>query len=265
MDVERFIFEDLGYADITSDALLGNQIGSAKIIANEAGVVAGVSEAEQIFSYFDLQTLVYKTDGTKINAGDIILEVNGTLKSILSAERTALNFMMRMSGIATTTHELASRLSHAKVAATRKTTPGFREFEKKAVILGGGDPHRFCLDDLILIKDNHIAILGGIAEAVSKAKSYSFTKKVEVEVESLAEAKTAVDAGADIIMLDNMTPEQAKECFNLIKSLNSQIYVEVSGNITPETALAYDDCADIISLGWITHSVRSLHFSLDVV
>ena len=170
-----------------------------------------------------------------------------------------------MSGIATTTHELVSRLSHAKVAATRKTTPGFREFEKKAVILGGGDPHRFCLDDLILIKDNHIAILGGIAEAVSKAKSYSFTKKVEVEVESLAEAKTAVDAGADIIMLDNMTPEQAKECFNLIKSLNSQIYVEVSGNITPETAPAYDDCADIISLGWITHSVRSLHFSLDVV
>lgn len=139
MDVERFIFEDLGYADITSDALLGNQIGSAKIIANEAGVVAGVSEAEQIFSYFGLQTLVYKTDGTKINAGDIILEVNGTLKSILSAERTALNFMMRMSGIATTTHELVSRLSHAKVAATRKTTPGFREFEKKAVILGGGD------------------------------------------------------------------------------------------------------------------------------
>lgn len=265
MNIETYILEDLGFGDITSDVLIDDGlIGTASIIANEPCTVAGIYEAESVFHHFNLKTNALISDGESASKGDTILEVSGSLKSILSAERTALNFLMRMSGIATVTHNISSKLSHAKVAATRKTTPGFRAFEKKAVMLGGGDPHRFCLDDLILIKDNHIAVLGGVAEAVTKAKKYSFTKKVEVEVESIEDSEIAVKSGADIILLDNMSPETAAKCYNLIKSLNPSICVEVSGTITPETAPLYDACSDIISLGWITHSVRSIQFSLDI-
>ena len=265
MNIESYILEDLGFGDITSDALIDDSLtGTAAIIANEPCVVAGICETEAVFQYFNIKTNALVSDGQSVEKGDIILEVSGSLKSILSAERTALNFLMRMSGIATVTHSISSKLSHAKVAATRKTTPGFRSFEKKAVILGGGDPHRFCLDDLILIKDNHIAVVGGVAEAVIKAKKFSFAKKVEVEVESIEDAEAAVKSEADIILLDNMSPEKAAKCYSLIKSLNSKIIVEVSGTITPETAPLHDECSDIISLGWITHSVRSIQFSLDV-
>lgn len=264
-NIETYILEDLGFGDITSDALIdGSLTGTAAVIANEQCVVAGIYEAEEVFHYFNLKTNALVSDGESVVKGDTILEISGSLKSILSAERTALNFLMRMSGIATVAHNLSSKLSHAKIAATRKTTPGFRAFEKKAVVLGGGDPHRFCLDDLILIKDNHIAVLGGVDKAVIRAKKYSFTKKVEVEVESIEDSEIAVNAGADIILLDNMSPEDAAKCYRLIKSLNPSICVEVSGTITPETAPLYDACADVISLGWITHSVRSIQFSLDV-
>lgn len=264
-NIETYILEDLGFGDITSDALIDDSLtGTATITANEPCVVAGICEAQIVFHYFNLETNALVSDGESVAKGDAILEISGSLKSILSAERTALNFLMRMSGIATVTHNLSSKMSHAKIAATRKTTPGFRAFEKKAVILGGGDPHRFCLDDLILIKDNHIAVLGGVAEAVTRAKKYSFTKKVEIEVESIEDSEIAVNAGADIILLDNMSPENAAKCYDLIKSLNPSICVEVSGTITPETAPLYDACADVISLGWITHSVRSIQFSLDV-
>ena len=153
-----------------------------------------------------------------------------------------------------------------RVAATRKTTPGFRYYEKKAVILGGGDPHRYRLDDAILIKDNHLRVVGSVSGAVLRAKEASFTKKVEVEVESLGDAKVAAEAGADIILLDNMSPQQARECAEAIKTIDPRILVEVSGGITPESAPKYAEAgADIISLGWLTHSSRAVHFSLDVL
>ncbi|MEM2943383.1 MAG: nicotinate-nucleotide diphosphorylase (carboxylating), partial [Methanomassiliicoccales archaeon] len=147
---------------------------------------------------------------------------------------------------------------------TRKTTPGFRKYEKKAVLIGGGDPHRFRLDDAILIKDNHLKIVGSITEAVSKAKTVSFTKKIEVEVESIEQAVEAAKAGADIVMLDNMPPEQVEVASLAVKKLNDHILVEVSGGLTPESAPKYARYADIISLGYITHSPKAIHFKLEI-
>jgi len=173
-----------------------------------------------------------------------------------------------MSGIATATHaiirECHKHNPQVKIAATRKTTPGFRQYEKKAVQLGGGDPHRYRLDDAILIKDNHLRVVGSIPQAVSKAKAVSFTKKVEIEVSTTEQAVEAAKAGADIVMLDNMRPEQVEVAYLAVKRLNDQVLVEVSGGLTPETAPLYAKYADILSLGWITHSARAMHFNLEV-
>jgi nicotinate-nucleotide pyrophosphorylase (carboxylating) len=175
---------------------------------------------------------------------------------------------MQMSGIATATRNVLWSCQKTNpniiIAATRKTTPGFRCYQKKAVALGGGDPHRNRLDDAVLIKDNHLAIVGSITEAVRRAKEVSFTKKVEVEVISLSGAEEAARAGADIILLDNMSPPQAKECAEAIRAIDERALVEASGGITPDTAPAYAEAVDIISLGWLTHSSRAIDFSLDI-
>jgi nicotinate-nucleotide pyrophosphorylase (carboxylating) len=151
-----------------------------------------------------------------------------------------------------------------KVAATRKTTPGFREFEKRAVVLGNGDPHRFSLADAVLIKDNHIKLAGGIAEALERARNSSFTKKIEVEVENEEDAMTAVKAGADIIMLDNFPPSKARRIYVRLKRERPEVMVEVSGGIRPENIERYADAADVISVGWITHSAKSIDFSMSI-
>jgi len=175
---------------------------------------------------------------------------------------------MRMSGIATTTSNVVrecKRLNPAiRIAATRKTTPGFRFFEKKAVILGGGDPHRYRLDDAILIKDNHLRVVGSVTQAITKAKNASFSKKIEVEVETMEQAVEAAKAGADIIMLDNMKAEQVEVAYLAVKKLNDHALVEVSGGMSPETAPKFARHADILSLGWITHSSRAVQFNLEV-
>lgn len=272
MDVAFFLGEDIKKADITSEALLSEERAKAEIAAAQDCVVAGLSEALEIFRYLKLEVNSGIADGDKVKKGDVILTIEGRAKDILAGERLALNFLARMSGIATETRMLVEKCSkinsRVKIAATRKTTPGFREFEKKAIVLGGGDAHRFCLDDAFLIKDNHLKLVPSIAEAVGRAKSSEYArqgKNVEIEVEKREDALVAVDASADIVMLDNMSVEEAKAAYLAIKEKNKDVLVEISGGITPDNIENYANHADIISLGYLTHSIRAVDFSLEIV
>lgn len=266
--IRDFLREDIGQGDITSEALIGDREGSGKVIARQDCVIAGLEEAAEAFSILGLRARPLVRDGERVRPGTVVLEVEGSLRSILSGERVALNLLMRMSGISTATSEVLAACRERNqaiiIAATRKTTPGFRRYEKKAVILGGGDPHRFGLDDGILIKDNHLAVVGSITAAVKAAKKASFTKKVEVEVTSIQGAREAAEAGADIILVDNMAPNEARNCRDAIKAIDPRILVEASGGITPSTAPDYAASVDIISLGWLTHSARAADLSLDI-
>jgi len=268
MNIKEFLEEDVGFGDITSDLLIRDEAGSARIRANEECIVAGLEEAIELFNILGVSTFPMARDGDRISRGEDILVLEGPVKKILLGERVALNFLMRMSGIATATNKVLEACRRVnkeiKVAATRKTTPGFRFYEKKAVRIGGGDTHRFRLDDAIMIKDNHLKVVGSITQAVSMARKSSFTKKIEVEVETVEEALEAVKAGADIILLDNMSPEQVELAYLAIKKLNDKVTVEVSGGITPENAPQYARNADVVSLGWLTHSSRAIHFSLEI-
>jgi nicotinate-nucleotide pyrophosphorylase (carboxylating) len=264
-----FLAEDVGEGDITTDILIGDRSGRAHITVGQDCVAAGLDEAREVFEHFGLEVTLLVEDGERVRADQEVMVIEGRLRPILTGERLALNFMMRMSGIATITRKVLDECREVNpkvsIAATRKTTPGFRRYEKKAVRLGGGDPHRSRLDDGILIKDNHLAVVGSITEAIKRAKAYSFSKKVEVEVEDLAGAQEAATAKADIILLDNMTPTQVRTCYNAIKVIDPRIIVEVSGGITPGTIAQYAPYADVISLGWITHSATAVQFSLHVI
>ncbi|MCX6651369.1 MAG: carboxylating nicotinate-nucleotide diphosphorylase [Methanomassiliicoccales archaeon] len=267
--IDLYLQEDLGEGDITSQALVDDREGRAAIAAGQDGTLAGLEEAVEVFRRTGCQCRQLAKDGEAVKEGQVVLEISGPLKGILAGERLALNFIMRMSGVATLTRQVVGSCKKANpnvvVAATRKTTPGFRRFEKKAVRLGGGDPHRFGLDDAFLIKDNHLTIVGSVFQAVKKARSHSFGKKVEIEVESLEQAQEAARASADIIMLDNMTPSQAKECYLAVKAIDQKILVEVSGGITLKSAKDYAHYADVISMGALTHSAPAVHFSLHIV
>ncbi len=265
----EFLREDVGSGDLTSELLLSpDRKAVGRIIAKERCVVAGAREAAEVFKELGAEATISVTEGVGLDRGDEVMVVRGPARAILTGERLALNFLMRMSGIATLTHDLLERCQKVnpgvKVAATRKTTPGFREFEKRAVTLGGGDPHRFGLDDAILIKDNHIALAGGVREALRKARSASFTKKIEIEVENEKDALAAVEEGADIVMLDNFEPEEGERMARLLRKKRPGVIIEVSGGIHPENIERYAGYADIISLGWLTHSVRSIDFSMNV-
>jgi nicotinate-nucleotide pyrophosphorylase (carboxylating) len=238
------------------------------IICKEDCVLAGLAEASELFAELGVEVVSSKTDGKLAKKGEVVMEIEGTARQILAGERLALNFVMRMSGIATLTHELVHKClglnPNVRIAATRKTTPGFREFEKRAVLLGGGDPHRYGLYDAILIKDNHIRIAGGVAEALKRARKGSFTKKVEIEVESREDALLALANGADIIMLDNFQPDEFTKLSAELKKKRPEVLIEASGGITPDNVAEYARGADIISLGWLTHSTRSINFSMDI-
>ncbi|HIJ16342.1 MAG TPA: carboxylating nicotinate-nucleotide diphosphorylase [Thermoplasmata archaeon] len=267
--IHEYLREDIGSGDITSELLVSpDQKARGRIIAKERCVLAGAAEASEVFKELGARAVMRRKDGASVKKGDFILGVSGPARSLLAGERLALNFLMRMSGIATVTSDMVDKCRevnpHVRVAATRKTVPGFREFEKKAVVLGGGDPHRFGLDDAILIKDNHINVAGSVHEALKRAKRSSFTKKIEIEVECEKDAFAALEAGADIIMLDNFGPGEARELYSKLKERCPDILVEVSGGITPENIARYADAADIISVGWITHSVRSVDFSMSI-
>ena len=266
---DEYFREDIGHGDITSQTLLSDERASAVIKVKEDCILAGLEEAKTIFEQLGLTTETVFLDGQEVLKGADVLRIEGLASAILSCERLALNFLMRMSGIATQTKALVERCRkmnpHVKIAATRKTTPGFRYFEKKAVILGGGDPHRYRLDDAFIIKDNHLRIVGSVKEAVRRAKKGGFTKKIEIEVENLKDSLEAVNAGADIIMLDNMTPEEAEETAKKIKEIKKSVIIEISGGITPNNIIDYAKFADVISLGWLTHSTKAIDFSLEIV
>jgi nicotinate-nucleotide pyrophosphorylase (carboxylating) len=265
--IEKFLEEDIGRGDITSDALLSDENAKAKIFSKEKCVLAGLEEAKNIFEKLGVEVNAYAKDGCNIRKGAVILNLKGPAKSILAGERTALNFLSRMSGIATLTNKTVEKCRRinpdVKIAATRKTTPGFRYYDKKAVMFGGGISHRYGLYDAILIKDNHIKIVGSVEECVKRAKKTQ--KKIEIEVENTDDAIKAANAGADTIMFDNFTPENVKRGYEKIKKINKNIKIEVSGGITPKNITEYVKCADVISLGMLTHSVKSVDFSLEII
>jgi nicotinate-nucleotide pyrophosphorylase (carboxylating) len=265
--LERFLEEDIGYGDITTDILVPDVDGKADIICENDAVVAGLEEAMTIFEDHGIECEPYVNDGDRVKNGTVMMSMSGPLRNIITLERTALNIMMRMSGIATATNDVLTACrknnKNIRIAGTRKTTPGFRAFEKKAISLGGGDPHRYRLDDMILVKDNHIKAAGGMKNVVDSLKAASFTKKVEIEVENVDDAVIAAKGGADIIMIDNSAPSKAKEIADAVRRVNDVI-IEVSGNVTIENAPEYAKFADVISMGSLTHSVRAVHFSLNV-
>lgn len=269
-----FLFEDIGFGDITSEAIIPEGVTvEARIICKEEGVIAGVSEALELFRMIGVDAAARVRDGERVKKGSVVVELKGDAKAILGVERTVLNLMMLMSGIATETARLVEKARRVnekvRVAGTRKTTPGFRYFEKRAIELGGGDPHRFRLDDMILIKDNHIKIVGSVAEAVRRVKEKaSFSKKIEVEVSTPNEALEAVLSGADIIMLDNMSVENVGKTIRVLEEhgVRDKVIIEVSGGINSENIEDYAALGvDIISTGYITHSSKALDLSLDIV
>jgi nicotinate-nucleotide pyrophosphorylase (carboxylating) len=265
--------EDIGLGDVTAAAVIPKNLAvDAEVVAKEEGVVAGIEEASLLAEYVGLRANAKVYDGQTIEEKMVLMQIYGNARTILAIERTLLNLLSRMSGIATETRALTEKLEkvevRTRIAATRKSAPGLLYFDKKAVAIGGGDPHRLHLDDMILIKDNHLVIVGGVHEAVKKAKANaSFSKKIEVEVTSIENALEAAKAGADIVMLDNFSPNQAKEAAMRLRQAGfEQVLLEASGGITPENLLDYAAAnVDIISMGALTHSVKSLDISLEIV
>ena len=269
----QLLSDDIGQGDVTTATVISQSImAEALVIAKEAGVVAGLEEAIILSESLGLKAEGAVSDGAEIKKGQVILKILGDARTILSAERTMLNLLSRMSGIATATGRLVEKLraagSTTKVAATRKAAPGLIYFDKKAVLLGGGEPHRLHLDDLILIKNNHIAIVGSVEGAVEKAKlKSSFSKKIEVEVTKVTDTLLAAKAGADVVMLDNFSPKQVKQAVESFKKAGflGKVLLEASGGINEVNLLEYAlTGVDILSLGALTHSVRALDVSLKI-
>lgn len=267
--VRRALLEDIGAGDITTEATIpADKLCTAVIIAKEEGVLCGQSVAQAVFRIMD-PSLTYEVlvaEGSRVTPGLEVARITGSARSVLTAERVALNFLQRMSGIASVTQKLSDSIKyyHARLVETRKTTPGLRILEKYAVRVGGGLNHRYGLHDAILIKDNHIAVAGGVRQAVIAARKVaSHTSRVEVEVDTLEQLQEALDAGADIILLDNMDPDTMRRA---VEMTAGKAVLEASGGIT---AANLEDVArtgvDIISMGALTHSVKSLDLSLDIV
>jgi nicotinate-nucleotide pyrophosphorylase (carboxylating) len=268
----QLLAEDVGQGDVTTAAVAPEgQTVEAAVIARESGVAAGIEETIILAQSLGLKVEANVADGAKIAKGQTLLKIAGDARIVLSAERTMLNLLSRMSGIATTTRKLVEKLGKSrletKIAATRKSAPGMLYFDKKAVLMGG-DPHRLHLDDMVLIKDNHVTLAGGVEMAVKKAKlSASFTKKVEVEVTRAEDAVVAAEAGADIVMLDNFSPKQIKEAVALLKraGLRGNVLLEASGGITEANMLEHASAGvDVLSMGELTHSAMALDVSLEI-
>ena len=266
--VEGALREDLRSTDITSAALLEpTQRGAAQMNFRVEGVVCGLVLARLAFQKLhpNCEVEVLVADGTRVEAGKTVLRVEGKAAAILSAERVALNFVQRLSGIATLTAQFvaATQGTKARIADTRKTTPGLRALEKYAVRCGGGKNHRFALDDMILIKDNHIALCGGIEAAVEKARNFvGHSVKIEVECDTLEQVREAANCGADILLLDNMAPQMLREAVGIVQG---RALCEASGGVKLETVRAIAQSGvDLISVGALTHGAKSLDIGLDI-
>ena len=263
--------EDIGDGDHTTlSSIPEDAMGKSKLLIKEEGILAGIDVIRDLFEEFGVNVSFWLKDGTEISHGDVLISLKGDARTILLLERTALNLLMRMSGVATAANHYVGLVKDfdVRVAGTRKTSPAIGKFDKYALKVGGADPHRFSLDDMVLIKDNHIATCASPLEALLKAKANtSFSKKIEIEVESLEDAIDCVKNGADIVMLDNMNPDEVKEVLDELEELKirQNSLIEVSGGITDETIVDYASLGvDIISIGALTHSSRSLNFSLKI-
>ncbi len=268
--LKSFLEEDAPFGDITTDIVVEPVESEAEVVSRDSGVIAGVEESTALLEFCEIEVLEALEDGSRMEPDDVILCLRGMNSSILKAERTILNLMSRMSGIATMTAEMV-RIVHqidprVRVAATRKTAPGLRWLDKKAVALGGGDTHRITLSDSILIKDNHVAAVGNLQTCIERAKvSASFVRKVEVEVEDVEDAVEAAEAGADIVMLDNFSPSDLKRTVSVLeeRGMRRWVTLEASGGVTPENIEEIAGSGiDVISMGGLTHSQRSLDIAL---
>ncbi|WP_017996867.1 carboxylating nicotinate-nucleotide diphosphorylase [Rhizobium leguminosarum] len=268
--VRAALLEDLGLAgDITSASVIPHDHRSTVVMAaRQPGVIAGLDAAELAFSLVDPEIVMrrHRQDGDAVKPGDVIATIEGPSRGLLSAERTALNFLGHLSGIATVTAGIAAAIrgTKASVACTRKTTPGLRALEKYAVRAGGGMNHRFALYDAVLIKDNHVAIAGGVTEAIRRARAgVGHMVKIEVEVDTLDQLREAMETGVDAVLLDNMTPDQLREAVAIVAG---RAITEASGRVTPTAAAAIAASGvDLISVGWLTHSAPVLDIGLDFV
>jgi len=266
--IENALKEDIGFSDITTDSIVPENLNiRAYIIAKEEGIIAGLPVAKEVFKFLDEEVNFSQkvSDGERVERGKIIAEIYGKARAILSGERVALNFLQRLSGIATFTNYCVSLAKpyNVKILDTRKTTPMLRILEKYAVKVGGGENHRFALYDMVLIKDNHIRIAGGITEAVRRVREkVPPFYKIEVETENLEQVREALENKVDIIMLDNMDIETIKKAVEII---NGKVLIEVSGNIKPEDIKVIAPLGiNFISMGKLTHSVKSLDISLEI-
>ena len=269
--IRYMLDEDDGFGDITSNAVVEEgKIVNAYIISKDEGILAGINVISDLFEEYGVKVKFWLAEASRITEGDLLLALEGDARTILLLERTALNLLMRMSGVATAAHHYVNLVnnSNVRVAGTRKTSPAIGKFDKYALKVGGADTHRFSLDDMVLIKDNHIAACGNPLEALLKAKeNTSFSKKIEIEVETLDDAIDCVKNGADIVMLDNMNASEVKEVIDKLNELDirQNSLIEVSGGITQDNISEYVDLGvDIISIGALTHSSRSLNFSLKI-
>ena len=265
--IEYMLAEDEGFGDITSDAVVeeGKTV-SGSIVSKDEGILAGIDIVRELFEEYGINVRFWIKDGTRISPGDILISFSGDARTILLLERTALNLSMRMSGVATAANHYVDLVKDfdVRVAGTRKTSPAIAKFDKYALKVGGADTHRFSLDDMVLIKDNHIAAAGSIAAAVARIRAaIGHTPKIEVETTNLDEVREALAAGADIIMLDNMTPAQIAACK---AEINGRAIIEVSGGVNAQNLESYCEARpDVISMGALTHSVPAKDLSLKIV
>ncbi len=268
--VSAALQEDLGRAgDITTDSTVpADAVATVQLVSREPGVIAGLPLAQMAWQLLDpsVQVDVHLPDGSRVVPGDVIATIHGPARALLTGERVALNFLGQLSGVATGTATIADAIAHtrARVADTRKTVPGLRALQKYAVACGGGSNHRFGLDDAVLIKDNHIAVAGGLRAAVEAARAnVGHLVKIEVEVDDLEMLAELLEIGADVVLLDNMTPDELRQA---VRMVDGRMITEASGRITPEVAVPIAEAGvDLISVGWLTHSVSVLDIGLDHV
>ncbi|HET6800146.1 MAG TPA: carboxylating nicotinate-nucleotide diphosphorylase [Nitrososphaeraceae archaeon] len=272
----KFLDEDIGTGDVTSNCLIPQDLHSrAQIICKnrKSAIVCGLEEMSLVFDLCRCNTKTLVSDGSWVQKGTVVMTIEGKTRSILKAERTALNLLMRMSGIASETRYIKDAIADLSdsviIASTRKTAPGLRLFDKKAVTIGGGNSHRIRLDDMVLIKDNHLAIIGSVTKSVEVAKKNAASSmNIECEAKNLNEVIEAISAGVDIVMLDNFSPEDADKVIKEISrmGIREKIKLEISGGITMQNIRDYAKAEpDIISVGFLTHSPKAVDFSLEII